>query len=400
MVRLISLIFGLAVALVPASARAQPGTACAYLAGLVPESGGPLFVPSYPAAGPGPLRGVAFLYDNATAAIALVGCGQPRRAARIGDAILAALDHDRFWHDGRLRNAYAAGSITEFPVRLGGWWDAAQNRWLEDGYQVSSDSGNAAWAILALMAIDRGGQDHRYRDGALRIGAWVAERADSRGPGGYGGGFSGWEPNPVAVLWKSTEHNTDLAAAFTLLFTATGDPVWRERAKRAADFVAAVWDEGCRCFATGIIEDGVTHSPLLALDAELWPLMAVPGMNTSHGPAVLNTVNDRLRADGGYSYTDAALGLWTEGTAQAALLAKLQGRDADAVALTVAVNTERAPDGGFFAIKAPSLDTGFGDATDPKRQRYYYRLVHLAPAAWAALAERGFNPFTDTGVLP
>ena len=53
--------------------------------------------------------------------IALVGCGERERARHIGDAILAALDHDRAWHDGRLRNAYAAGSVRQFPVKLGGW---------------------------------------------------------------------------------------------------------------------------------------------------------------------------------------------------------------------------------------------------------------------------------------
>ena len=59
----------------------------------------------------GPLAQAAFVYDNAAAAIALLGCGRVELARRIGDALRYASAHDRFWHDGRVRNAYAAGPI-------------------------------------------------------------------------------------------------------------------------------------------------------------------------------------------------------------------------------------------------------------------------------------------------
>jgi hypothetical protein len=285
----------LILASLPASAQTDPPSACAYLSSLIPVEGGALFLPSYPTAEDGPLRSVAFLYDDAVAAIALVGCGESGRARRIGDAMLAALDHDRAWHDGRLRNAYAAGPVHEFPVKLGGWWDKVQNRWLEDGYQVSSDSGNMAWAMLALLSLDGAQHDPRYRDGAVRIGSWVAGHSDTRGAGGFTGGMSGWEPAPKPVAWKSTEHNTDLAAAFALLSGRTGDPVWSDRARHAAAFVSAMWDEGCACFAVGTAEDGVTPNRILALDAEIWPLIAVPSMASGHGDAVLATVERRLK---------------------------------------------------------------------------------------------------------
>ncbi|MBV9044078.1 MAG: hypothetical protein JO294_03065, partial [Alphaproteobacteria bacterium] len=91
------------------------------------------------------LKDAAFVYDNAVAVTALVACHEIRRARRIGDALLFALDHDRYWHDGRLRNAYLAGAVTN-PVKLPGWWDTQQNGWAEDRYQVGSDTGNLAWA--------------------------------------------------------------------------------------------------------------------------------------------------------------------------------------------------------------------------------------------------------------
>src|SRR5690242_11108039 len=92
----------LIVMLLPLPALAEP---CTVLARQVDSAGpGAVFVASYPTATDKALKNVAFLYDNAAATLALVGCGDTARAVRIGDAILAALDHDRFWKDGRLRN--------------------------------------------------------------------------------------------------------------------------------------------------------------------------------------------------------------------------------------------------------------------------------------------------------
>ncbi len=381
-------------------ARAAGPTACDHLRELVPAEGGAVFLASYPTAGAGPLGRVAFLYDNAAAVVALVGCGERARGARIGDAILAALARDRAWHDGRLRNAYAAGPVGDGPVKLGGWWDPAANRWSEDAYQVGSDAGNAAWAILALMALDRGAENRRFRDGAVSIGSWVAALSDSRGAGGFTGGYIGWEPSPRAAGWKSTEHNTDLAAAFSLLFAATGDPAWKARAAHAAEFVAAMWDRSGGYFDEGTLEDGITRNPAIALDAQLWPQMAIPGLAAAHGAAVATLIDRRLRADGGYSYSTAELGLWTEGTAQAALLARLRGRGAEAGTLLSLVRAQTAPGGGLFAIQGETLATGLADPTNPNLPRLYLHLIHLAPAAWAALAEQGFNPFTGTGTLP
>src|SRR5215467_6590942 len=106
------------------TSSAPKTSACGYLADLIDKaSPGPLFLPSYPTVESGPLHGAAYLYDNAVAAIALVGCGERDRAYRIGAAILWAIDNDRTWHDGRLRNAYAAGVVANGPVKLPGWWD-------------------------------------------------------------------------------------------------------------------------------------------------------------------------------------------------------------------------------------------------------------------------------------
>lgn len=379
-----------------APASAETPTACAYLsraAGAGPS--GPIFLPSYPNEKSGPLQDAAFLYDNAVAAIALVACGDARRGARIGDAILAALDRDRYWHDGRLRNGYLAGPVGSGPLKLAGWWDAKQNMWVEDRYQVGSDNGNMAWAMLALLALDRATKDHRYRDGAVRIGGWVRQWRDPEQPGGFRGGTFAHEPVPVVEPWKSTEHNTDLAAAFAGLAQATADDSWLIEARAAQDFVEAMWRPECGCFAVGTVEDGKTRNSYLALDAQTWPLLAIPGAAARYETAM---APGPLRDGDGFAYSEAKEGLWTEGTAQVALLLALSGRDA--AAFMKAVDAMQAADGSYYAANTRTLPTGFMLETDPGQPRQYFHIAHLAAVSWAAIAGQRYNPFTGTHGLP
>jgi hypothetical protein len=380
---------------------AEPSGACSYIERqFATAASGPFFLASYPTVAQGPLHASAFLYDNAVATIALIGCGKVDLARRVGDAILIALDRDRFWRDGRLRNAYLAGPVDrQGSIKLGGWWDNAQQRWVEDRYQVGSDNGNMAWAMLALLALDNVSDDPKYRSGALRIGNWITTWRDNRGAGGFTGGTFAHEPAPVIVRWKSTEHNTDLAAAFSHLAQATGETRWRELSKSATRFVVAMWDSTRQCFATGTGDDGVTINPIVVLDAQVWPLLAQPGA-AQHYVAAISTAQKQLRDGDGFAYSEVRDGIWTEGTAQMLLLMELLGRKADAALLRAAIERQRAPDGGYYASSASRLPTGFMLATDPSQPRLYYRLPHLGAAAWVALAERRFNPFTATSALP
>jgi len=383
-----ALLFGFAM-----TAHAAPENACAHLVKLIDTApAGPVFLASYPTAEPGPLAGTAFLYDNALAALALIGCGDRARAERIGQAILWAQTNDRFWKDGRLRNAYAAGAVSASPVKLSGWWDKQQNRWLEDRYQVGSDVGNQAWALLALLALDKPGPATRWRAGAVRIADWIAQWRDGRGAGGFTGGVIGHEPSPEPRRWKSTEHNTDLTAAFTVLADRTGEAKWRDMAGQARHFVESMWTADCDCFPAGTGDDGVTPNPTLSLDAQIWPLTALP--DAKRFDAALATADKRLSADKGYAYGEDRNGIWTEGTAQAALLQRKLGNEDKSRALIAVVESQRSPDGGYFASSVAELPTGYGLESDPTKPRLYFRLPHLGAASWAALAETGFDPFS------
>jgi len=377
---------------------ADAPSVCGYLSKAIDsQPAGPVFLPSYPTVNSGPLQGAAFLYDNAVAAIALVACGQPQRAARIGDAILAALDRDRYWHDGRLRNGYLAGPIGPGPIKLAGWWDAKQNMWVEDRYQVGSDNGNMAWAILALLTLDRATGDHRYLNGAVRIGGWIKQWRSKGKPGGFTGGTFAHEPMPVVETWKSTEHNTDLAAAFTGLARATGEKTWLVDASAAQKFVRAMWRPRCGCFAVGTTEDGKARNLYLALDAQTWPLLAIPGAATRYKAAM---AKHALRDREEFAYSEAKEGLWTEGTAQVALLLELSGHQDEADKFMKAVDSMRAQDGSYYAASTAELPTGFMLETDPTQPRQYFHIAHLAAVSWAAIAKLRYNPFTNESALP
>jgi hypothetical protein len=384
----VALLFGSAM-----TANAAPKDACAHLVRRIDTAPpGPVFLASYPTAEPGPLADTAFLYDNALAALALVGCGERARAERIGQAILSAQTNDRFWKDGRLRNAYAAGAASEKPVKLPGWWDKRQNRWLEDRYQVGSDVGNQAWAMLAMLALDTPGAETPYRAGAARLAEWIAQWRDTRGAGGFTGGVIGHEPSPEPRRWKSTEHNIDLTAAFTLLADRTGEAKWRDLAGQARHFVEAMWNPDGGFFPAGTGEDGTTPNPTLSLDAQIWPLTALP--DGGRFGAALDTADKKLGVDDGYSYGEARDGIWTEGTAQVALLQKKLGNKDRSRALIAIIESQRSPEGGYYATSSRQLPTGYGLESDPAKPRLYFRLPHLGAASWAALAECGFDPFS------
>jgi hypothetical protein len=160
-----------------------------------------------------------------------------------------------------------------------------------------------------------------------------------------------------------------------------------------------MWDANSGSFDAGTAADGVTRNPLQALDAQIWPLLALRSANERH-PELLPHAMQRLGAAGGYAYSAAGGGAWTEGTAQVLLLLKRLHRDTLLRSPESAIAGARTPDGGYYATTLAALPTGFMLDTDPSKPRVYLHLEHLGAAAWVALAEQGFNPFTGGSSLP
>ena len=331
----------------------------------------------------------AYTYDNAVAGLALLALGDTQAARRIGDALVHGQSHDRFWHDGRLRNAYRAGATpVSGPAALPGWWDEAAGRWVEDGYHVASATGVLAWAMLLWIAL---GAD--YHDAADRCADWV--EANVRATNGYAGGTLGFEPTPQRLSWVSTEHNIDLGAVFRALGRT-------EAAAHAEAFVASMWQAGEGRFATGLKPDG-SLNPHSAVDANLWPLLAVPRPPATW-PRALDWILSRhgLPANGpiagmdGVDFNDDRDGIWLEGTAITALAARRQGRPDLAARLLATLASQTSPGGLVYACTTPTLTTGLSTGLDTTAPDFlYFRRPHLAPTAWAVLAQTGRNPFPE-----
>ncbi len=354
------------------------GCVAAIAAALQKMPPGPALLNSYITSGASDFdvtqANAAYVYDNALAGLALYAAGLTAPAQRIGQALAIAQAHDRFYTDGRLRNAYMAGPMTH-PAKLPGWWDKSTNKWAEDPYQAGSQTGPLAWAILLWNALG-------MRAPAQRASTWI--NAQLRAPNGYYGGFYGFEPSPLKLTWQSTEQNTDLVAAFAQL----GDTA---SAAHAATFVGGMFNPQSGSFNAGLAPDG-TPNPLLAADAGIWPYLAHIGFEASAGIAI-----HKLLHGGGIGFSSASTGIWLEGTAFALLALKTMHNSSLAQKFAASLATNVSPKGYIYATAAPQLSTGL--TVGPSLQAgvapkpfIYYRRPALSTTAWAALASLGKNP--------
>jgi hypothetical protein len=376
--------------------------ACAALSDRVERSPaqGPLLLRSYDdSRGSGEpddavLRTAAFSYDNALAVIALLSCERRTQALRVGEALrMAAVS------DIRLRNAYRAGPVVDKPLP-NGWWDAGQKRWLEDAYQAGTATGNVAWAALALLALHDVTGQARWLEAARRLADWVvANAADVRGAGGFSGGVQGFDADPQKLLWKSTEHNVDLAALFGWLAKLEPGERWSPQASSARRFLEAQWDAASGHFLVGTLPDGVSaNRGTSGLDVQLWPLLLPDA--AQEWRRALDYAEREHGVPGGFDFNADRDGLWLEGTAQAALVYRLLGREHEADTLLATIAAQFAPGGFVYATREARITTGLALSADStSADFYYFRRPHLAATAWAALAATGSNPYVPSAAM-
>ncbi|WP_329741598.1 hypothetical protein [Dyella sp. A6] len=333
-----------------------------------------------------PLRSAAFTYDNALAVIALLACHRRTEARRIGEALrLAAM------HDTRLRDAYRAGPVEGNKPLPNGWWNAQHTKWTDaahvyaGAYQNGTSCGNVAWTALALLALQHASGEVRWRDAAVHLANWVVRHAsDNRGAGGFDGGIESYLLTPRKATWKSTEHNIDLTALFAWLnrISAPGGD-WRAQARHARSFVAAQWDAASGHFWMGTRADGVTPlRSMSALDVQLWAQLLPDAPATWR--RALAWVRHTNAVDSGFDFTGVRDGMWTEGTAQAALVYRWIGDDSRATPLFAAIARQASPGGFLYATPQPRITTIYA---------YYYHQPCLAATAWAVLAASNHNPY-------
>ncbi|HBX24402.1 MAG TPA: hypothetical protein DEF34_12340 [Desulfotomaculum sp.] len=342
----------------------------------------------------------AFTYDNAVALMAFLANGDNARAKLLADAFVYAQQHDRFFNDGRLRNAYQGGDLILPPgwtpfnevgtVRLPGFYQIRSGTWAEDEFQVSTHTGNMAWVMLALMAYYQEAGGEQYLAAAQRLGEWIETNCrDERGAGGYTGGYTGNDEKMTKLTYKSTEHNIDLYAAFEQLYLLTSQAEWHNRAKHARNFVQAMWDDSEGKFWTGTDSYGVAiNKKVIPLDIQAWAVLSLRDVKYFK---VIDYAEKNLRVGKGFDYNEDRDGVWYEGAAQMAAAYKFTGQEAKRNALLNMLSVAQLKSGGIYAADRNYLTTGF--IQPDGKNLVFMRCPHVAATAWAVLAEKGINPF-------
>ncbi|MCX4428980.1 hypothetical protein ACIQWL_54935 [Streptomyces mirabilis] len=320
-------------------------------------------------------------YDDALVVNALLARGSSDDLARariIGDALLYVQANDAA-HDGRVRAAYAPTPLTS-PGSV-----KATN--------ATSDVGNMAWVGQALVQLYAKTRDAKYLTGATSIANWVQGKAyDTRGAGGYTGGYDGTSK----ILWKSTEHNLDLYAFFTMLAQQSGDAAWTTAAAHAKSFVTAMWDASGKKFWVGTDESGVSlNKDFLPEDVNTWAYLALK--ESAYAASIDWDIKNLAATDG--SITGVSFGacdrskVWLEGTAHLADALAIRNASGDSAKAqsylkSIQLAQTSSPNHDAYGIVAASHD-GLSDCDSD----HYYAALHTGATSWYLMAAGPVNPF-------
>lgn len=362
-------------------------------------------------------RNSCYIYDASLAVLSFLAVGENERARMIADALVYAQDHDRYFTDGRLRNAYQAGELVLPPgwkpngktgtVRLPGYWDSVHKNWYEDEYSVSTSTGNVAWAMLALLGYYQTCGGQKYLDSVKKMGDWVVNYMSSTsGAGGFIGGKRGWEQNQTDITYKSTEHNLDLYVAFKRLYEITGESRWQNYSIQASNFVLAMFhtmSTQSKFFFTGTLEDGVTINEVaVPTDCQSWTLLAFRNLPAVYQEGlVFAEVNNRIPGTWGFDFSSDKDGTWYEGTAHLSLAYRLVGQYDKSSWTLESARSGMAPSGAVYASDKEFITSGFANI-DGSPWLFFHR-ESVGPTTWLVFAEKRVNPYwigTPYAVIP
>jgi len=327
----------------------------------------------------------AFSYDDALFVDAMLAAtpADIARAKVVGNAFLYVQAYDPAG-DGRVRAAYGPKPLKNpRDIKVDG---------------RASDVGDNAWVGQALVQLYAKTSDAAYLKGALEIATWIEKNTyDTRGSGGYTGGYTS---KGEKIKWKSTEHNIDTYAFFTMLATESGERRWISRASWAKRFVASMWSERAGRFHVGTLDDGVTpNKPFKPEDVNSWSYLAF--QNPAWAAAPSWDVTRLAASKNGFSGVSFCSGdrsgVWFEGTAHLADALELRNEAGDqSQAQTYLDDIKYAQTNGLNAdglgIIAASIN-GLRDCDGDK----YFASLHVGATAWYIISTSGANPFV---ILP
>jgi len=384
------------------------------------------------------LESTAFTYDNAVSIHAYLLDGTRDSLARaevLGNGLIYAQSTNFPFNDGRFAQAYFVNvAATD---GSGAFVTPAAFPF----FFYTSAVGDQAWAGMALSQLYRRTGNKAYLTAALKVANWIVTNTyNTLGPGGYSFGTSinQFNQSVPSTNGKSTEHNIDTYAFFTMLRelthegSATNGMSWKSLAGHALGFVIAMYSPAGGYFYTGTDADQITINPSpIPEDCQTWSYLALLD-NRYKGTidwalANLQATDTASSRDSSLTGTESFTGLvfdtaslttpaddpnavWLEGTSHtiAALNARsiagggsLHTRIEDLRTAFNLVNTcetaqaelgsgqtvngETISLGEGLLASTSVMDTGFGYTYGPSK--------HIGATGWYLIATQGGNPF-------
>lgn len=385
----------------------------------------------------GGLESTSFTYDNAVSIHAYLLHGDLERAEVLGNGLIYAQANNFPFDDGRFAQAYFVNVAAS--DGSGAFITPAAFPF----FFYTSAVGDQAWAGMALAQLYRRTGQSKYLTAALNVANWIVTNTyNTLGAGGYsyGTNINQFNQSVPSTNGKSTEHNIDTYAFFTMLVElthngeASNGASWASLAQHALTFVIAMYNAAGGYFYTGTLGDQITINPfpipedcqtwsyLGLLDNRYkqtidWALANLQATDTASSPNSNLTGSQKIS---GMVYDTASLAptipatdpnaVWLEGTAHtiAALVARsIAGRDnlptlfkdlTTAIGLLnqiqlaqselgagQTVNGQAIPLGEGVLASTSVMDTGFGFTYGPSK--------HIGATGWYLIAALGGNPF-------
>jgi len=382
------------------------------------------------------LLSTAFTYDNAVSIHAYLLHGTSDALARaevLGQGLIFAQANNFPFNDGRFAQAYFVNQASS----KGPYITPAAFPF----YFYTSAVGDQAWAGMALAQLYHRTHKQAYLAAALNVANWIVTNTyNALGPGGYsfGTNINQYNQSVPSTNGKSTEHNIDTYAFFTMLDelthhgSATNGMSWKNLSQHALSFVAAMYNATDGYFYTGTLGDqiSINYYPVPE-DCQTWSYLAL--LDNTYRRTVdwaisnLQATDTSTSRDSSVSGNESFTGMvfdtasintptydpnavWLEGTSHAiaALIARIlagggnfhdRANDFNTAARFVStcqkaqqelgtgqtVNGKPIPTGQGLVAATSVMDTGFGYTYGPSK--------HIGATGWYLIAVRAGNPF-------
>lgn len=384
------------------------------------------------------LGATAFTYDNAVSIHAYLVRGHKGdldRAQVLGDGLIHAQATNFPFNDGR----FAQGYFVNVPDGSGAYITPAAFPF----YFYTSAVGDQAWAGMALAQLYRRTRQSKYLTAALKVANWiVANTYNTQGPGGYsfGTNINQYNQSVPSPNGKSTEHNIDTYAFFSMLASLTHNgkanngASWSSLAQHALTFVVAMYNQTGGYFFTGTLGDQVsinyypvpedcqTWSYLALLDKRYeqtidWALANLQSTDTASEPNSNLTGSESIT---GMVFDTASFSpilagcdphaVWLEGTSHtvAALVARVTSGGGNIGARFMDIETAmsflnncrmaQSELGAGQTVNGQTIPVGLGlvASTSVMDTGFYYTYgpsLHIGATGWYLVAALGGNPF-------